>query len=74
MSEEWYKNLDDAVDATPSKKNEKDRSISEFAGDTTRAFAQGLSFGTADEMEAGARALYKKFIEGKDLTPHTMRL
>jgi len=65
----WYENLDNAIitkKSDVSPKESKDRSISEFAGDTTRAFAQGLSFGTADEMEAGARALYKKFIEGKD--------
>jgi len=62
----WYENLDDAVDAVTTKTNTKDRSVSEFAGDTGRALAQGLSFGIADEMEAGARALYAKFIEGKD--------
>lgn len=62
----WYDNLDDAVDAVTTKANTKDRSAIEFAGDTGRALAQGLSFGIADEMEAGARALYAKFIEGKD--------
>lgn len=62
----WYDNLDDAVDAVTTKTSTKDRSAIEFAGDTGRALAQGLSFGTADEMEAGARALYAKFIEGKD--------
>ena len=65
----WYENLDDAIitkksDVSP-KESKKNLPL-EFAGDTGRALAQGLSFGTADEMEAGARALYAKFIEGKD--------
>tara|TARA_S200002703_G_C3792928_1_gene244750 strand:+ start:888 stop:2465 length:1578 start_codon:yes stop_codon:yes gene_type:complete len=65
----WYENLDDAIitkKSDVSPKVNKKRSTAEFAGDTGRALAQGLTFGTADEMEAGARALYAKFIEGKD--------
>lgn len=64
----WYDNLDDAVDAVTTKANTKDRSAIEFAGDTGRALAQGLTFGTADEMEATARALFEKFVEGKDFS------
>ena len=62
----WYDNLDDAVDVNTSTEPERTRSIGDFAIDTGRSFAQGLSFAQADELEALARALYGKFAEGQD--------
>ena len=61
----WYDNLDDAVDVSTTEP-ERTRSIGDFAIDTGRSFAQGLTFAQADEAEALARALYLKFAEGKD--------
>ena len=61
----WYDNLDDAVDVNTTDP-ERTRSIGDFAIDTGRAFAQGLTFAQADELEALARALYGKFAEGQD--------
>jgi len=68
----WYDNLTDATEVstnnTKTSKPAKDRSIGDYAIDMTRAGAQGVTRGYGDEMEAGARALYAKFIEGKDFS------
>ena len=71
----WWENLDDAVVINQSQsanseneKPTKDRSIGDYAIDISRAGLQGVTRGYGDEMEAGARALYAKFIEGKDFS------
>tara|TARA_R100001509_G_C4874907_1_gene218227 strand:- start:244 stop:1809 length:1566 start_codon:yes stop_codon:yes gene_type:complete len=61
----WYEKLDDAVDVDTTEP-ERTRSVGDFAIDTGRSFAQGLTFAQADELEALARALYGKFAEGQD--------
>ena len=62
----WYDELDDAVTASDTKTNERNRTTGEFARDIGRAVGQGISFGFGDEAEAFARALYAKFIDGDD--------
>ena len=62
----WYDELDDAVTASDTKTNERNRTTGEFARDIGRAVGQGVSFGFGDEAEAFARALYAKFIDGDD--------
>ena len=62
----WYDELDDAVTASDTKTNERNRTTGEFARDIGRAVGQGFSFGFGDEAEAFARALYAKFIDGDD--------
>ena len=68
----WYDNLNDATEVstndTKISKPTKDRSIGDYIIDMTRAGAQGVTRAYGDEMEAGARALYAKFIEGKDFS------
>ena len=68
----WYDNLTDATEVstndTKISKPTKDRSIGDYAIDMTRAGVQGVTRGYGDELEAGARALYAKFIEGKDFS------
>lgn len=65
MAENWYDNLDDAVDVKDTEP-ERTRSTGEFARDFTRATVQGLSMAQSDEVEALAKSLYAKFAEGKD--------
>tara|TARA_R100000773_G_scaffold15346_1_gene13958 strand:- start:411 stop:2057 length:1647 start_codon:yes stop_codon:yes gene_type:complete len=62
----WYDELDDAVTASDTKTNERNRTTGEFARDIGRAVGQGISFGFGDEAEAFARALYAKFLDGDD--------
>jgi len=66
----WYDDLPDArvVSETNAKTNQipKNRSAGKYAVDLARAGTQGASFAYGDEMEAGARALYQKFVDGKD--------
>jgi len=68
----WYDNLSDATEVSTDKNktsnSSKDRSIGDYAIDMTRAGLQGVTRGYGDEMEAGARALYQKFVEGKDFS------
>lgn len=71
----WWENLDDAVVINQSQsansenqKPAKDRSIGDYAIDMARAGFQGVTRGYGDELEAGAKALYQKFIEGKDFS------
>lgn len=68
----WYDNLSDATEVSTDKNktsnSSKDRSIGDYAIDMTRAGMQGVTRGYGDEMEAGARALYQKFVDGKDFS------
>lgn len=68
----WYDNLTDATEVSTNdtniSKTAKDRSIGDYAIDMARAGVQGVTRGYGDELEAGAKALYQKFIEGKDFS------
>nr|BAR32480.1 hypothetical protein [uncultured Mediterranean phage uvMED] len=68
----WYDNLKDATEVsgsdTKTSKSAKERSIGDYVIDMARAGVQGVTRGYGDELEAGAKALYQKFIEGKDFS------
>jgi hypothetical protein len=53
----WYENLDDAVDVGPAEAPQSSRGIGDYIKDVGRAIGQGVTFGTADEIEGFVRSL-----------------
>lgn len=56
MSDKWYEQIQGAVNVTVNAVDKKrepvERGFGRYAKDVGRAFAQGVTFGTADEIEA----------------------